>query len=104
MRDRFKAKRSRFSPSLCGDSPGRFRVLFEEMAQDGDQLGGVLWTALVEGQVDILDDHGPDAVRAMFLVKQIARHGGGGNLTDMFMLANCGDFLRIQATHRNAVF
>ncbi|MGZ8402070.1 MAG: hypothetical protein ACXWVR_02025 [Rhodoplanes sp.] len=90
--------------TLCGHSLAGFRMMLQEVAQNGNQPGGVLYVVAVEGCVDIIDDHRADALDAMLLVKQVACQGGSRNFSDVLMLADGVDLVLIQAAHCNAVF
>ena len=45
----------------------------QKTAEHGDEFGRMLHFSTVAGFVDILDDHRPDALGAMRLVKEVAR-------------------------------
>jgi hypothetical protein len=79
-------------------------MALQEMAQNGDKLGGVLYAALIEGLMDILNDHGSDSISATRLVEQVARQCGRRDVSNMLVLADRGHLLGIQAAHCNAVF
>ncbi|MFY9623726.1 MAG: hypothetical protein WAL40_15475 [Rhodoplanes sp.] len=80
------------------------RMFMKKMTEHGDERGRVLYFSPVKGFVDILDNHRPDAFGAMRLVKEVARQRGSRHLSKMFMLADRGYFVRLQAAHSNAVF
>jgi hypothetical protein len=76
----------------------------QKTAEHGDELGRVLHFASVKALVDVIDDHGADAIGPIRLVEQVARQGSGRNLAHMLMLADRDHLVRLQAAHCNAVF
>jgi hypothetical protein len=67
------------------------RVVLQEMPQRHKQLRSMSHSPLVQGLVNVVDDHGSYDFAAVRLLRQPTCQGRGSNFRDMFMLGNRGN-------------
>jgi hypothetical protein len=79
------------------------RVVLQEMPQRHKQLRSMSHSPLVQGLVNVVDDHGSYDFAAVRLFGEATCQSRGGDFRDVLMLRNRGNFFLVKATEADAV-
>jgi hypothetical protein len=71
-------------------------MLSQEVLKRPEQFGRVFHSPILESIADIIDDHRPNGLAAVRLVKQVICERGSGYLRHMLMLADRSDFFLVE--------
>jgi polyhydroxyalkanoate synthase len=89
--------------SLHSQSRASFGMVLQEVLKRSEQIGSMPHPTLVEGFVDVIDDHYPNGFPAVRLLQQIVRQSGRCDFGDMFMLADSRNFFLVEAAKSDAI-
>jgi hypothetical protein len=89
--------------SLGRQSGACFRVVSQEVLKRPEQLGSVFDPPAVESLADVIDDHHPNSLAAVWLVQQVIRQSGRGYFGHMFMFADRRDFILVETAKVHTV-
>jgi hypothetical protein len=89
--------------SINLNAHGRFGMMIQKMLKHDYEFVRMFYFSMVACFLEVLDDHRPDALGALRLVKEVTRQRGGLRLADVLMLADRGHLLGFYAAHCNAV-
>jgi len=72
------------------------QVVLQEMPQRHKQLRSMSHSPLVQGLVNVVDDHGSYDFAAVRLLRQATCQGRGGDFRDVLMPRDRGDFVLVK--------
>jgi hypothetical protein len=78
-------------------------VVFQKMPQRHKQLRSMSHSPLVQGLVNVVDDHGSYDFAAVMLFREATCQGRGADFRDVLMLCDGGDLVLLKATEADAV-
>ena len=64
-------------------------MVSQEVLKRPEQFGSMLHSTIVEGLVDVVDDHPPNGLAAVRLMQEVVCQSRRGDFRDMLMLADC---------------